>query len=292
MNRKRTKFTLQSKYLLLILTGLCVVLMGVTFSTDLFTGVVADVSGYVTIPFQKGISEAGSFLLSRTEELAQLKDVQAQNKKLQEQIDALTIQNNTLAQEKYELNNLRELYQLDQEYSQYQKIGAKVIGKDTGNWFSSFIIDKGTGDGIAVNMNVMAGSGLVGIVTEVGANWAKVVSIIDDSKNVGGSVLATGDNMIVSGDLELMNENSIRFSKLIDSAEKVKEGDKVVTSNISDKYLPGLLIGYIKTLESDSNNLTHSGTITPAVDFEHMNEVLVILDLKQQVDSSETDASE
>ena len=68
---------------------------------------------------------------------------------------------------------------------------------------------------------------------------------------------------------------------------QVKEGDKVVTSNISDKYLPGLLIGYITSIESDSNNLTHSGTITPAVDFEHMDEVLVILDLKQQTESEE-----
>ena len=62
MKRKRTKFTLQSKYLLLILTGLCIVLMAVTFTTDLFTGMVARISGYVTIPFQTGISEIGGYL--------------------------------------------------------------------------------------------------------------------------------------------------------------------------------------------------------------------------------------
>lgn len=287
MKRKRTKFTLQSKYLLLILTGFCIVLMAVTFTTDLFTGVVADISGYVTVPFQKGISQAGGFLAERSRELVQIRDLLEQNKELQEQIDALIIENNTLTQEKYELNNLRELYQLDQEYAQYEKVGARVIGKDTGNWFNTFIIDKGSDDGIAVNMNVMAGSGLVGIVTEVGANWAKVTAIIDDSSNVSGMILATGDKLMVSGDLELMSQNIIRFSKLIDSAGKVNEGDKVVTSNISDKYLPGLLIGYLTSMDSDANNLTHSGTITPAVDFEHIDEVLVILDLKQQVDKED-----
>lgn len=287
MKRKRTKFTLQSKYLLLILTGFCIVLMAVTFTTDLFTGVVADISGYVTVPFQKGISQAGRFLSERSKELVQIRDLLEQNKELQEQIDALIIENNTLTQEKYELNNLRELYQLDQEYAEYEKVGARVIGKDTGNWFNTFIIDKGSDDGIEVNMNVMAGSGLVGIVTEVGANWAKVTSIIDDSSNVSGMILATGDKLMVTGDLELMSQNIIRFSKLIDSAEKVNEGDKVVTSNISDKYLPGLLIGYITSMDSDANNLTHSGTITPAVDFEHIDEVLVILDMKQQVDKEE-----
>lgn len=287
MKRKRTKFTLQSKYLLLILTGFCIVLMAVTFTTDLFTGIIAEITGYVTVPFQRGISEAGSFLSERSDELVQIRDLLARNQELQEQIDELTIENNTLTQEKYELNSLRSLYQLDQAYAEYEKVGARVIGKDTGNWFSSFIIDKGSDDGIQVNMNVMAGSGLVGIVTEVGANWARVTSIIDDTSNVSGMVLATGDNLIVSGDLELMSHNTISFTKLIDSAGKVKEGDKVVTSNISDKYLPGLLIGYITSMDSDSNNLTHSGTITPAVDFEHMDEVLVILDMKQQIDEEE-----
>ena len=287
MKRKRTKFTLQSKYLLLILTGLCIVLMAVTFTTDLFTGMVARISGYVTIPFQTGISEIGGYLSDRSKDLAQIRDLQKQNQELQERIDQLTIENNTLTQEKYELNNLRSLYQLDQENSEYEKIGARVIGMDGGNWFNTFIIDKGTDDGIAIDMNVMSGSGLVGIVTEVGVNWARVTAIIDDTINVPGMVLATGDRLMVSGDLELMSENTIRFSKLIDSEGKVKEGDKVVTSNISTKYLPGLLIGYITSMEADANNLTHSGSITPAVDFEHMDQVLVILDLKQQIDENE-----
>lgn len=287
MNRRRNGFTLQSKYLLLILTGLCVLLMAITFMTDIFSDTLAEISSYVTIPFQKGISETGTYLSNRSDELVQIRDLIQQNKELQQQIDELTIENNNLTQEKYELNNLRSLYKLDQEYSDYHKTGAKVIGKNSGNWFQSFTIDKGTKDGIQLNMNVMAGSGLVGIVTEVGYNWSRVTSIIDDSSNVSGMTLSTGDNMIVSGNLELMSQNKISFSKLIDSNDQVKEGDKVVTSNISDKYLPGLLIGYITSIESDSNNLTHSGTITPAVDFEHMDEVLVILDLKQQTESEE-----
>ena len=61
------------------------------------------------------------------------------------------------------------------------------------------------------------------------------------------------------------------------------EGDKIVTSSISDKYLPGILIGYISSLDVDSNNLTKSGLITPAVDFEHLEEVLVVTKLKQTV---------
>ena len=133
------------------------------------------------------------------------------------------------------------------------------------------------------DMNVIAGGGLVGRITSVGPNWSRVTSIISDNSNVSGMTLATGDNLIVSGDLQMMAQGVILFSKLVDSQDAVAEGDKVVTSDISDKYLPNILIGYISTINKDTNNLTKSGYLTPVVDFEHLSEVLVITDKKQQV---------
>lgn len=283
VRRKREKFTLPSNYLVLILSFLCIGLTILTFSTDFLNGPFSAVAGYIVTPFQKGITEVGSFLSDRSDELAQLRDVLEENKELRSQVDELTIENTLLQQDKYELNNLRELYKLDAQYEQYEKVGARIIAWDGGNWFNSFTIDKGSSDGILVDMNVMAGSGLVGRVTEVGPNWAKVMSIIDDNSNVSGSMLSTSDKLIVSGDLELMSEGVIRFKNLIDKEDKVVEGDKIVTSSVSDKYLPGILIGYISSISRDSNNLTKSGTMTPAVDFAHLEEVLVILELKQQV---------
>lgn len=283
VKRKREKFHLPSKYLLLILTFLCVVMMGITFTTDYLGGSVSVVTGYVIIPFQNGITTIGTWIADRTEELGQLKIVLAQNKELQQKVDDLTVQLTELQQEKYELNNLRELYQLDEQYAQYEKVGARIIGKDSGNWFHSFIIDKGSDDGIGVNMNVIASGGLVGRVSNVGPNWAKVTSIIDDNSNVSGMILATSDNLIVSGDLELMDSGVIKFQQLVDSANQATVGDKIVTSKISDKYLPGILIGYITDIKVDSNNLTKSGYLTTAVDFEHLEEVLIIKELKQKV---------
>lgn len=282
VRRKREKFTLPSNYLVLILSFLCIGLTILTFSTDFLNEPLSAVAGYVVVPFQKGITEVEGFLSDRSDELAQLRDVLKENKELRSQVDELTIENTLLQQDKYELNNLRELYKLDAQYEQYEKVGARIIAWDGGNWFNSFTIDKGSNDGIQVDMNVMAGSGLVGRVTEVGPNWAKVMSIIDDNSNVSGSMLSTSDKLIVSGDLELMSEGVIRFKNLIDSDDKVVEGDKIVTSSVSDKYLPGILIGYISSIGRDSNNLTKSGTMTPAVDFAHLEEVLVILELKQK----------
>ncbi len=131
-------------------------------------------------------------------------------------------------------------------------------------------------------MNVIAGSGLVGIVVDVGPNFAKVRSIIDDTSNVSGATLTTSDYCFVNGNLQTMNERQvIEFSGLKKGENAIETGEQIVTSNISDRYLPGILIGYIQDIQENANNLTCSGTITPAVDFEHLDEVLVILQKKQ-----------
>lgn len=283
IKRKGERFTLPSKYLLLILTIVCTLMMLITFGTDVFNRPLNAVAGYVVVPFQQGIGKLGDWLSNRSEELVQIRTLLDENAALKEQVAALTEENTLLQQDKYELNTLRSLMDLSEQYSEYPKEGARIISRDSGNWYSSFIIDKGYEDGIGVDMNVIAGGGLVGRITSVGPNWARVTAIISDNSNVSGMTLSTQDNLIVSGDLQQMADGCITFSQLVDSQNMVKEGDKVVTSDISDKYLPNILIGYISKIDKDSNNLTKSGLIIPAVDFEHLGEVLVITDLKQTV---------
>lgn len=284
IKRKGEKFTLPGKYLLFILTFICTLFMLITFGTDAFNNPLNTVVGYVIVPFEQGIGQLGSWLANRSEELVQIRSLLDENARLKGQVAELTEENTRLQQDKYELNKLRELVGLGEQYGEYRKVGARIIGRDSGNWYSSFIIDKGMEDGIAADMNVIAGGGLVGIVTAAGPNWARVNAIISDNSNVSAMTIATQDNLIVSGDLKLMADGVIAFSKLVDSKDQVVEGDKIVTSNISDKYMPNILIGYLHTIHRDGNNLTKSGYLTPAVDFEHLGEVLVITDLKQQIE--------
>lgn len=257
--------------------------MAVTFFADYSASPLNKLVGYVIIPFQNGVSRIGSWISVRIDELGELRVVLEENQELKRQVAELTVQNTQLQQDKYELNNLRELYKLDEQYSGYEKVGARIIAKDTGNWFHSFIIDKGTDDGLAIDMNVIADGGLVGRIIDIGSNWAKVTAVINDDSNVSGMVLASTDTLVVGGSLQLMQEGVISFGQLTDSKNKVEVGDKIVTSNISDKYLPSILIGYISEINQDANNITKSGKITPAVDFEHLEEVLVILETKQQI---------
>lgn len=283
IKRQKEKYKMPSKYVLLLLTGLCVLLMIITFMTNFMGGALNTISGYIVVPFQEGISEVGSFLTQKSDDLKELRSVMAENEKLKKEIEELTSENIKLRQDKYELESLRKLLKLDADYAEYQKTAARIISKDTGNWYSSFIVNKGSKDGIKLNMNVIADGGLVGIITKVGDNWARVTALIDDTSNVSAMTLSTNDNLIVSGNIDLMYENKIAFSQLLDNDDSVKVGDKIVTSNISEKYLPGILIGYVTEVKMDANNLSKSGSIVPVVDFEHLSEVLIIMELKQSI---------
>lgn len=99
---------------------------------------------------------------------------------------------------------------------------------------------------------------------------------------VSATVTSISQNCMVTGDLQMMDDGKIRFIQLTDKEDQVQEGDKIVTSSVSNKFLKGILIGYISEVSTDANKLTKSGTIIPAVDFNDIQEVLVIKELKQQ----------
>ncbi|MDD7643365.1 MAG: rod shape-determining protein MreC [bacterium] len=285
---KRKNNTIPAKYILLVLTLVCFLVMLGSFVLGWTAGPVGTAASYVFIPMQKGLTTVGNWISDKTYELASLKDVMKENEQLKVQVDELTDELNTLKLEQYDTEDLRELLALDTGYSEYNKLSASVIGKDAGNWFDTFLIDKGEKDGVAVGMNVITGRGLAGIITEVGPNYSKVRCIIDDTSSVSGMVLSTSDNCIVKGDLQTMDERQmITFSNLKDTEGKVAVGDQVVTSYISSEYVQGLLIGYISEIHVNPNNLTKSGLITPVVDFEHVKHVLVITDLKTTTETAE-----
>lgn len=280
--KRRGKSSFPSKYILLLLTVICIMLLFAGYATGYAGEPIRTICNYVFVPMQKGLDYVGESISINSDDTKTKEQLIAENAQLQEQIDELSTQLTNTRLQQSELDTLRELYDLDQTYADYKTTGAHVIGKGTSNWFNTFTIDKGSKDGIKVDMNVIAGSGLVGIVTDVGKNYAVVRAIIDDTSNVSGMILSNNDNCIVSGNLKSMTEsNMITFSNLEDSEDKVSTGDSVVTSNISDKCLPGLLIGYVTDITEDNNNLTKSGEITPVVDFKHLQDVLVITQLKE-----------
>ena len=174
---------------------------------------------------------------------------------------------------------MRALLELKSEYADYDTVGATVIFSDmTGNWFSTFTIDKGTDDGLEVGMNVLSGGGLVGYISDIAKGHAVVTSIINDNVNVSAMQSTTGDACVVTGDLPYMKEHGLLKLQYMDTDFNISRDNVIVTSNISDRYLPGLVIGY------DENGLAASGYLKPAADFKHIRNVLVVTTQKQSAE--------
>ncbi len=289
----------RNKYILIGLSVFCVFLIGITSIKDGFLNPLRSGIGYFLIPLQSGVNRVGTSVYNGISNYSTMKSAMEEKQKLQLQIDALVEENSRLQSEQFELQRLRELYELDQEYLQYDKIGARVIAKDSGDWFQVFRINKGAADGVRVDANVIANGGLVGIVTDVGANYATVRSIIDDVSRVSGMAQQSGDTCIVSGNLTLFEEGRLQINNIMTDGD-IKNGDRIVTSNISSKFLPGILIGYATDITTDETRLTKSGYLVPTAHFDSLQEVLVITMLKEdmlngtsfQTESEVTDSAE
>ncbi|NLZ82929.1 MAG: rod shape-determining protein MreC [Clostridiales bacterium] len=278
--RRRKKLHIKPKHILITGVIFCILLIGISFRYKEQLAPVRAAVGTVFTPMQKGINIVGRFISDKTDNFRNINELLDENEALKEQINVLEYENKMLLQDKYELDGLRDLYELDKKYLDYPKVAARVISKDTSNWYSVFTIDKGTKDGLKKDMNVLAGNGLVGIITEANYNYSVVRSIIDDKSYVSAMFLKTSDTCMIQGDLKLMDAGKIRV-ELISKDAEINDGYEVVTSHISPNFLQGILIGYVSDIELDSSNMTKTAYLTPAVDFEHLEEVLIIIEIKE-----------
>jgi rod shape-determining protein MreC len=282
--RRRTKINLNPKHVLIGSVIVCFFLIFVSFQYSQQIAPIKTAVGSVITPMQRGINSVGHAISDQFNKLASMSKLLKENADLKEQVSSLSYENKILLQDKYELDRFRELYKLDQKYEDYPKVAARVISADpNSSWYNTFLIDKGTKDGITVDMNVIAGNGLVGIVEETNKNYSKVRAIIDDSSYVSGMFLKTSDTCIIQGDLELL-ENGVISVINISKDAKIEDGYEVVTSHNSDKYLQGILIGYISDIKVDAGNLTKTAYLTPVVDFKRLDEVLVITKVKEKLE--------
>ena len=278
MKKKGSHF--QPRFLFFALVAVCVALLIVSSFNSTVNNAARSVVNTVLMPMQNGLNSIGSRISGGLESLAELQSVQEENEQLQEEIALLREENTRYQLQLEELEEYQELLEMKEQYPDYETIGAHVIGTNSSNWDKTVLIDRGSNDGIEVNMNVVSQGGLVGLVVSVTSDSSTVRLIIDQDCSVGGMALESQDTCIVTGSLDLEEDGLLLLSK-IDKDADLEDDDKIVTSNTSSVYLPGILIGYAKDLEVDSNSLTKSGYLVPVVDFDHLDSVLVITTLKE-----------
>lgn len=196
-----------------------------------------------------------------------------ENAKLKEDLMSARSEVNRLNLVESDNIELSALLKMQTRYTQYSTIGAQVIAKNPGNWYTTFTINKGTNDGLEKNMVVINGDGLVGKISECGYNYSKVISIIDDSDAVSAQSLRTGDIGYITANYQ--QEGSCRMQYSEENMD-ILEGDELVTSHLSEIFPQGITIGYVRNLSDDENSLAKYAIIETAVDFSNINYVLVI----------------
>ena len=278
----------RSNPVFIILLIICALGIGMGLFRDFTGGPGFRIANYILAPMQNGIGSVGKLASSTSVRRKTIEELESENEELSGQIDQLKSQINTLEQNLSDYDELLKLFSLSEKYSGYDMTGARIISKDPGNWYSNFTINKGSLDGISEGMNVVADNGLVGIVTSVSPSSAVVKSIIDDNSSVSGMLSKNYNTCIISGDLTLIDSNLLDVELLSDNTS-VADGDEVGTSYISDKYLPGILIGYISKVNETESDLSKHAQLTPAVDFEHLTNVLVIKKLQNAEMPDETE---
>lgn len=275
----RDKKVIPPKYIYLFMACVCFILLFFSVILESRFSFLQSITSAVIKPMQSGINEVGTTVYNRVTNQKEKDALLIENKELQAKLDEASARIKIYEQENYELKRLQKLLDLKEQYVDYNTIGARVIATDSSNWFYTFIIDKGQKDGVQVGCNILAEGGLAGIVTEIGSDYAKVRAIIDDNSQVSANVSGTETLCTVSGSLSTIKDGYIQVG-YINKSDPLEEGDELVTSHVSNKFLPGILIGYVTEVSMDANNLTKSAKCIPVVDFHNLQEVLVVLDLK------------
>lgn len=207
---------------------------------------------------------------------------------LEEENEELRIKVATLEEENRDFQNLIGKYDFLKneagllEMTSYHMISAQITSKEPGNWYDIFIIDKGLKDGIKKGDNVIQGievenqvieEGIVGRVVDVGDNWAKVVSIIDEQNRISFKIVRTQDGGILAGSID--GEIS---GYLFDDEADVVPGDKIYTSGLGGSFLEDLYIGEVDKVEEIEEELIKKITVKPAIDFRKLFRVFIITD--------------
>lgn len=227
---------------------------------------LAPVQGFV-----QGVSDRFKGMLAGIVELQELRE---ENQRLREELERREFVYSLLLEVRAENTRLLKLINFKETIPQYDTLAARIIAREPGNWYNTVTINKGTRDGVQVNMPVITHGGLVGRVSSVTIRQAEVLLLLDQRSAVGGMLQRTREMGIVRGFAG--EEETLRMIYLPRDAE-VQIGDNVVTSGLGGIFPKGLLIGTVAEVKTEEYGLAQYAVIEAAADFEHLEEVLVIL---------------
>ncbi len=274
-------FFRQNGVLLLVIALLLSILLGV--SSALMGGnadPLSNVVNTITSPVRGGVTAVLNWAEGVYNYVFHYQEMQEELTALQEELAQLQEQVRDGLEASRENEQLRELLELKTRRRELDLDTARITARSTDNWESTLTISKGSASGIEPGDCVITSTGLlVGVVSEVGINWATVSTIINTDIEMGGIVERTYSAGILEGDFALMQDGKLKMSYLPEGAQLVA-GDEVVTSGRGDVYPAGLVVGSVEGVFTDPSGMTRYAVVIPSADLDALIEVAVIKDFQ------------
>ncbi len=226
-------------------------------------------------PFQNVTSRAGGATSNLFHQILNFRSAAAENEQLRDQIAALQSELRTARENVAENDRLRGLLNL-KEQTGYTSVPARVIGRDPSIWFNTVTIDRGSANGVTVNMPVVTGGGIVGRVITVSPFSSQVMLITDEKAGVGGIVGQLGQSGAL-GSVRGGGEKGLVEMRYVSGLEAIEVGDYVRTTGQDGIYPPGLNVGEVVDLKRGSATEPHQILIKPSARLDQLQDVAVLL---------------
>lgn len=239
---------------------------------------LANVANVIASPFRSAYTGIADWFNDKQNYYRDTTALEEENAALKKQLAEMEAAIRQAEKDSAENERLKQLLGLQaQRPDLTSDLQAAMITEHTvTNWTSSLTIDKGTNLGLEVNDCVISETGaLVGLISEVGTNWATILTLVDTDTSLGAQVFRTGDLGLAQGNFSLMGEKRLRLEYLPADCSLLG-GDLVVTSGLGGFYPAGLVIGSVAEVQVDDSGATSYAVLSPAVDFDELTEVFVI----------------
>ena len=237
---------------------------------------LSNLAGIIASPFRSAYTAVTGWITDKQNYYQDVTALEEENAALRRENAILKAQNR-LAQTNNEENaRLRDLLNLRPQQREFQYESAMVVDHTSSNWTRTLTLNKGSFMGISPKDCVIDAQGyLVGVVDQVGTNWATILTLVDTDTSLGAQVFRTGDLGVAQGDFSLMGENRLRLDYLPADCQLLG-GDLVVTSGLGGYYPSGLSVGTVEEVQLSDSGAASYAVREPAADFDSLVEVFVI----------------
>lgn len=263
----KIKIVLLAAVLIAAVSALVLSLTGNSYPSTVVQGVLA--------PLRAGATHLTAQAEKLYDYIFSYESLLAENEALKEQLSQMENQARQAAALTKENQALRDALELKENNEGYEMVDGYIISWSSNDWSSTFTINQGTNAGIAEGMCAITANGeVVGLVSEVGSNYAVIKTVLDSSLEISAIIVSSGYNGMVKGGYSTDHPDQMRMNYLPSSAT-IRNNDQVVTTG-STVYPRNLILGYVVDAGFDDTGVAKYAQLRPAADIGALDQVFII----------------